>query len=83
MAWKKSTTTPHTCGGPVFGRLAEPGSCERCDELRKGAEPVKAWNHRQKQFDEMRRIAMAKHFAPGGKAERIRAAGGVDTAFEW
>jgi hypothetical protein len=31
--------TKHTCGGPVFGRLAEPGTCPRCDELRAGAAP--------------------------------------------
>jgi hypothetical protein len=34
--------TKHTCGGPVFGRLAEPGTCPRCDELRAGA-PVRQW----------------------------------------
>jgi hypothetical protein len=38
MAWKKSTTTKHTCGGPVYGRKT-PG-CPRCDELIAGAAPV-------------------------------------------
>ena len=27
----------HTCGGPIFGRLAPEGTCPRCDELRAGA----------------------------------------------
>ena len=33
--------TAHTCGGPVFGKLAEPGTCPRCDELHQGAQPVR------------------------------------------
>ncbi len=41
MAWTKSTTTKHTCGGPVFGKLAKRGDCPRCDELRFGAPAVK------------------------------------------
>lgn len=39
MAWQGSTTTRHTCGGPVFGRKT-PG-CPRCDELLAGAAPVR------------------------------------------
>lgn len=38
MAWKKSTTTKHTCGGPAFGRRT--AGCPRCDELAAGAAPV-------------------------------------------
>lgn len=38
MAWKKSTTTKHTCGGPAFGRVT--AGCPRCDELVAGAQPV-------------------------------------------
>lgn len=45
MAWAKSTTTKHTCGGPVFGKKT-PG-CPRCDELLDGAAPV-VWNTRPK-----------------------------------
>jgi len=37
----------HTCGGPVFGRLAEHG-CGRCDELRDGAAPRQGWNRRSR-----------------------------------
>ena len=48
-------TTKHTCGGPVFGRLSEPGSCPRCDELRAGAEPVRWVNSRRE--DDARRSA--------------------------
>ena len=39
MAWAKSTTTRHTCGGPAFGRKTI--GCPRCDELLAGAEPVR------------------------------------------
>jgi hypothetical protein len=35
----------HTCGGPRFGRLPEPGKCQRCDALRAGAAPVR-WRGR-------------------------------------
>jgi hypothetical protein len=44
MAWKKSTTTKHTCGGPVYGRKT-PG-CPRCDQLIAGAAPV-VWSIRR------------------------------------
>lgn len=36
----------HTCGGPRFGRLADPGKCQRCDDLRAGAAPVR-WRGRE------------------------------------
>lgn len=42
-----TTTTQHTCGGPVFGRKT-PG-CPRCDELLAGAAPVRwAWAERKR-----------------------------------
>ena len=40
----------HTCGGPVFGRLAERGGCPRCDELRAGAAPRQGWG-RSSRYD--------------------------------
>ena len=47
MSWKKSTTTKHTCGGPVFGKKT-PG-CPRCDELLAGSAPVRwEWAERDK-----------------------------------
>lgn len=39
MAWSKSNTTQHNCGGPVFGRKT--AGCPRCDELLNGATPVR------------------------------------------
>lgn len=36
----------HTCGGPRFGRLAPYGTCPRCDELHRGAEPRRGWGSR-------------------------------------
>lgn len=39
MAWTKSNTTKHTCGGPVFGKKTV--GCPRCDELLAGAAPTK------------------------------------------
>lgn len=47
--------TKHTCGGPVFGRLAPAGQCERCDELRASAKPV-VWQGTQRRKDEERRV---------------------------
>ena len=41
----------HTCGGPVFGRLADRGTCPRCDELRAGAAPKQGWGRRSSRYD--------------------------------
>jgi len=43
MAWKtqNSSTTNHTCGGPVFGKKT--AGCPRCDEMIAGAPAVKGW----------------------------------------
>jgi len=59
MAWTKSTTTKHTCGGPSFGRLT-PG-CPRCDELADGAAPVK-WANSRRDDDARRSAEIAAHF---------------------
>lgn len=59
MAWTKSTTTKHTCGGPVFGRKT--AGCPRCDEMIAGAKPV-VWNftsHAQR--DAQRCVEIAAH----------------------
>lgn len=45
MAWQTVKGTRHTCGGPVFGRLAPRGECKRCDELRFGL-PARQWARR-------------------------------------
>jgi hypothetical protein len=58
MAWSKSTTTKHTCGGPAFGRKT-PG-CPRCDELLAGAAPVK-WGMTSKQEDKQRAAEIRAH----------------------
>jgi hypothetical protein len=47
----ESTTTKHTCGGPVFGRKT--AGCPRCDELIAGAAPVQ-WNTSWKREREQR-----------------------------
>lgn len=63
-----STTTKHTCGGPVFGKLT--AGCPRCDELLNGAEPVR-WSsnwersHARRHAVEFERDITA-HFAEGG-----------------
>lgn len=59
MAWTKSTTTKHTCGGPAFGRLT-PG-CPRCDELADGAKPVQ-WAHSRRDDDRRRCAEIEAHF---------------------
>lgn len=75
--------TPHTCGGPVFGRKT-PG-CPRCDELLSGAEPVQ-WAGKtavQRRRDEAQDAAARRaHYAPGGPHATGKC-GPVCTAFDW
>lgn len=71
MAWKKSTTTKHTCN-MVFGRKT-PG-CPRCDELLAGAEPVQWGNALQKRMDAL--VNSYKHVC-------TPSCGAVCTANEW
>lgn len=79
MSWTKSTTTKHTCGGPVFGKKT-PG-CPRCDELLDGAKPV-AWNFVSRAEQDRKRCAeIAAHFA--SHKHRSGGCGPVCTAFEW
>jgi len=78
MAWSKSTTTKHTCGGPAFGRKT-PG-CPRCDELLGGAEPVR-WAMTRKQEDAQRSAEIHAHFA--GQRHRCGGCGPVCTFGEW
>src|ERR1019366_2339401 len=58
VSWTKSTTTKHTCGGPVFGKKT-PG-CPRCDELLAGAEPVR-WAMTRQQDDAQRAAEIRAH----------------------
>jgi len=55
-------TTKHTCGGPVFGRLAPRGQCKRCDELLFGMPAVK-WNSSRRDHDARQVAANRAHFA--------------------
>lgn len=56
-----SPIVAHTCGGPIFGRLASPGKCARCDALRTGAKP-RTWSGSQRKADERRFLAdLAAH----------------------
>jgi hypothetical protein len=81
MAWTKSTTTPHTCGGPVFGRKT-PG-CPRCDEMLAGAAPVTwDWAEKKRRDDEMTRRMHTAHFAAGGPHSRGEC-GPVCTFGDW
>ena len=59
MAWAKSNTTKHTCGGPAFGRKT-PG-CPRCDELLAGAAPVQWAGSTRRQDDERRAAEIRAH----------------------
>lgn len=70
-------TTQHTCGGPIFGRLATRGECRRCDELRFGAEPVR-W---ARFADSLRCEEIRAHFA--GEAHRSGRCGVICTFGEW
>jgi hypothetical protein len=74
MSWTgraSSTTTPHTCGGPVFGKKT-PG-CPRCDELLAGATPVVwAGADRKRRQDEQDARARVAHFASAAhRAETV------------
>lgn len=52
-------TTPHTCGGPVFGRKT-PG-CPRCDDLAAGARPTAGWGSHKKAVQASFARALAAH----------------------
>lgn len=81
MSWKKSTTTAHTCGGPVFGRKT-PG-CPRCDELLDGQDPVRwDWADKRRRDEHERQEAVRAHFAPGGPHSRGEC-GAVCTYGDW
>ncbi len=81
MPWQKSSSTfastPHTCGGPAFGRLAAPDLCPRCDELRAGASPTPGWSARRIRCDAATIAAIRAHDC------RISHCGPVCTAFDW
>ena len=63
-------TTKHTCGGPVFGKLAAERECPRCDELRSGMPAVKWAPSRAAQSrlrcEEIRAHFNSKHHRSGG-----------------
>lgn len=84
MAWTKSATTKHTCGGPVFGRKT-PG-CARCDELLGGAAPVEWAGARRER--ELPSWARQPHVCRGSgcSADPLRNngwTGGVCTFGDW
>jgi hypothetical protein len=73
--------TKHTCDGPSFGRLASPGACARCDELRAGAPARRfAWaerSRRDRAAEAARLEAIRKHDC------RAAGCGPVCVAFDW
>lgn len=86
MAWtttKQQRTTHNDACTRAFANLSPLGCCPRCDELRNGSKPRAGWNDAKLAQEAREKEAICRHFAPGGPADRIRAAGGVDTAFEW
>ncbi len=86
MAWKtnKPAGTKHNDACTrAFANLSPLGCCPRCDELRAGAKPREGWNDAKLREEAQRRDAIRRHFAPGGKADHIRAAGGMDTTFDY
>lgn len=86
MAWKttKPAGTQHndSCTR-AFANLSPAGCCPRCDELRNGSKPRAGWNDAKLAQEAQERDAIRRHFAPGGEADRIRAAGGMDTTFDY
>jgi hypothetical protein len=71
-------TTPHTCGGPSFGRKT-PG-CPRCDELLAGAAPV-TWAPSRAQRDAAVSAENRAHFTSA--RHRSGGCGPVCTYGEW
>ena len=59
MAWAKSNTTKHTCGGVTFGRKTK--GCPRCDELLAGATPTKWGSTIAKEREEAFLRALRSH----------------------
>ncbi len=81
MAWKKSTTTKHTCNegfGPSFGRKT--AGCPRCDELSAGAAPVRWACQDASEEARLRSAAIARHYRSD---ECSRTCGPVCTRFDW
>jgi hypothetical protein len=73
-----TTTTKHGDGCVMsFGRLSADGSCERCDELRKGA-PVRRWSTSRRAADERRRVEEIQAHSCSRSG-----CGPVCTAFDW
>ena len=87
MAWTKSATSKHTCGGPAFGRKT-PG-CPRCDELLAGAEPVQ-WAGARRTRCACGQLTERGEYTALCRSCQIRAhdcavshCGPVCTAFDW
>lgn len=64
-----TSTTRHTCGGPVFGRKT-PG-CPRCDALLAGAAPVQWASARRAQQDEQEARWRRDHFASEAHRQEV------------
>lgn len=81
-----AATTKHTCGGVVFGRLADPGACPRCDELHAGAEPVRwAWTETYQRNPGPTSDQIHAHFTSPRHNDPTDSnyCGSVCTAFDW
>jgi hypothetical protein len=77
----------HTCnpgqpGKPLpFGKRAPIGTCERCDQLRAGADPIPGWGVDKVDEDERRAAEIRAHFA--GDKHRSGGCGPVCTFGDW
>jgi hypothetical protein len=79
----------HSCGGPIFGRLAPVGDCPRCDELRNGSAPVQ-WSGTRMVYNNGRLVRETPAIRDAMLRAAIRAhdctksrCGPICTAFDW
>ena len=76
----EAKTTKHSCGGPVFGRLATRGTCPRCDELHAGAVGT-VWRKREESVnDRWNRRENARRLAAEREKATLRAMESTDVS---
>ena len=66
-----TATTKHTCGGPVFGKLAPRGECRRCDQLHSGSAPIQWVGQRRTRTDALQIAEIRAHDCKASKCSIV------------